>query len=145
MNNQNKVLMSLLTASISALAAAPALAGEKEKIIDVNEIGSKNKSTKEISPEAKKDIKNQVNAMLSKKTPTVQIAESIDIVTDNYGKDKDTIKKKVFKDLKLGVTQDSTNVGTVGVTYNTGGTQSACHSVCHSACHGACHGARGWR
>ena len=44
MNNQNKVLISLLTASISALAAAPALAGEKSKIIDINEIGSKNKS-----------------------------------------------------------------------------------------------------
>lgn len=149
MKNQ-KVLMSLLTASISALAAAPALAGEKNDqiiSIDINKIVKNSEKLSESDIVFKNKIKTQVESMLSKKSPILQINESINIVVDNYTQNDTLIKQKVLKELNLGAggTQDST--GLVGVENGqpTGSVQLACHATCHTACHGACHGARGWR
>ncbi|NCQ51650.1 hypothetical protein GW796_07105 [archaeon] len=149
MKNQNKILMSLLTASISALAASPALAktvvdGE----IQVININSLSDASQELSAErliVKNDIRSQVEAMLTKKAPIMKISESIDIVVDNYGRDSASIKKQVFEDLNLGNTSDSTNIVPGATVSTTGSAQSVCHATCHTACHGACHGARGWR
>jgi len=149
MKNQNKILMSLLTASISALAASHALAktvvdGE----IQVININSLSDASQELSAErliVKNDIRSQVEAMLTKKAPIMKISESIDIVVDNYGRDSASIKKQVFEDLNLGNTSDSTNIVPGATVSTTGSAQSVCHATCHTACHGACHGARGWR
>lgn len=174
MKNQNKILMSLLTASVSALATAPVLAnsldennqgnlsnteGSKSTYINFDSVAN----TENLNAEEnaiKQDIKAQVEAMLNKKAPIMKISESIDIVVDSYGKNNDSIKKQVFQDLNLAATYNpntpntsvndsALSAGSVG-TYTSATTQvnggvSRCHAICHSACHGACHGSRGWR
>jgi hypothetical protein len=156
--NNRKVLMSLVTASISALAAAPALAENIQKqqenptqqnqtdhLIDISNFI---KATATLTPEQfafQQDVHEQVQSMLTKKNPLIKIGETFSIVADNYGKDKVSMKQKIFKDMNLayGGTNDSTNVANTPAYYNNA--QSSCFSTCHSACHGACHGARGWR
>lgn len=168
MKNQNKILMSLLTASISALAAAPYLIDGKEdkseekkdgKLVGIS-IGSSETLSQE-DKAMKQEIKGQIEAMLTKKSPMVKIGESVDIVTENYGK-SETIRSQVFKELELGVGYDASSIqdatsqnwganaaaGNTGVSSPNGVANmchSACHGVCHGVCHGACHGARGWR
>lgn len=156
--NNKKVLMSLVTASISALAAAPALAKNIQKqqenqtqqnqtdhIIDISNFI---KDTTTLTPEQfafQQDVHEQVQSMLTKKNPLIKIGETFSIVADNYGKDKVSMKNKIFKDINLayGGTSDSTSVANQTDTYNNQNSQ--CFATCHTACHGACHGARGWR
>lgn len=171
MKNQNKILMSLLTASVSALASAPALAQElnnKEQIKSVEAINNDYIDFKyvlngyeQLTNEQvllKNDIKAQVEAMLTKKAPIMKISESINIIVDSYAKNDETIKQQVFDDLQLGAAgtycaeaalgKDSTciTIGNKGDRVNTNPRSGAqCHATCHTACHGACHGARGWR
>ena len=164
MKNQNKILMSLLTASVSALAAAPTLAQEQGKEVEGNYIDFKQvvNGSDQLTEEQvliKNDIKAQVEAMLTKKTPIMKIGESINIVVENYAKDDETIKQQVFEELNLGATNwtidknnrrtDSTNPNiqsTAGSqTARNGAAKTSCHAICHTACHGACHGSRGWR
>lgn len=164
MKNQNKILMSLLTASVSALAAAPALAGHvseeqgktiEGKFIDFKHVVNGSEQLTEEQILVKNSIKAQVEAMLTKKEPIMQIAESIDIIVENYAKNDTVIKQQVFEDLQLGAagaaacdkgTSDSTCI-TIGNKSNTQVNPRArqCHAICHTACHGACHGSRGWR
>lgn len=167
MKNQNKILMSLLTASVSALAAAPALAQDlknKEQggtventnsnYIDFKYVVNNNQLTEE-QILVKNDIKTQVEAMLTKKAPIMKIAESIHIVVENYAKNDETIQNQVFEELQLGATlnkdlvnrkSDSTNLTGIGNTGTTGRSNiTETRAYCHTACHGACHGSRGWR
>ncbi len=163
MKNQNKILMSLLTASVSALAAAPTLAQEQGKEVEGNYIDLKHvvNGSDQLTEEQvliKNDIKAQVEAMLTKKTPIMKIGESINIVVENYAKNDETIKQQVFEELNLGATSwtvdknnrktDSANLSikNVGETQNVrgGAAKTSCHAICHTACHGACHGSRGW-
>lgn len=165
MKNQNKILMSLLTASVSALAAAPTLANETEtaqgnavkgNYIDFKYVVDGSEKLTEEQILVKNDIKAQVEAMLTKKAPIMKIAESIDIITENYAKNDAIIKHQVFEELQLGAagaaacgsgTGDSTCVTFDGTskTGTAGPKARQCHAVCHTACHGACHGSRGWR
>ena len=156
--------MSLITASVSALAAAPTLAQEQGKEVEGKHIDFKHvvNGSEQLSDEQvliKNDIKAQVEAMLTKKTPIMKIAEGINIVVENYSKNDETIKQQVFGELNLGATNwtvnkddrktDSTNPNissTAGSqSIRNGGARTSCHAVCHTACHGACHGSRGWR
>lgn len=164
MKNQNKILISLLTASISALAAAPYLI-EKEtanndssdakeqdkKVVDIA-VNKESVSAEDVA--LKQEIKEHVQAMLTRKEPMVKIGESVDIVTENYGKEQN-LKKEVFAELGVGYnwenSQDSTQApvgsgysGATNVT-STQGQTYMCHSACHGVCHSNCHGARGWR
>jgi hypothetical protein len=164
MKNQNKILMSLLTASVSALAAAPTLANEGEvvqgnqaegKYIDFKHVVNGSEKLTEEQILVKNDIKVQVEAMLTKKTPIMQIADSINIIAENYAKNDTVIKQQVFEELNLGATDacdpkssDSSCLTLNGIsrTVPTGNPKAKqCHAVCHTACHGACHGSRGWR
>jgi hypothetical protein len=163
MKNQNKILMSLLTASVSALAAAPTLANEGEvaqgnqvegKYIDFKHVVDGSEKLTEEQILVKNDIKAQVEAMLTKKTPIMQIAESINIIAENYAKNDAVIKQQVFEDLNLGAAQcadgvsDSTCLAINGASHTASTVNpktKQCHAVCHTACHGACHGSRGWR
>lgn len=153
--NNKKVLMSLVTASISALAAAPALAQNIQQskvnqqqdnhLIDISNFIKESSS---LTPEQiafQQDVHEQVQSMLTKKNPLIKIGETFSIVADNYGKDKVSMKQKIFKDMNLayGGTQDSTSLATGPAQYST--YNNSCFATCHTACHGACHGARGWR
>jgi hypothetical protein len=159
MKNQNKILMSLLTASVTALSTAPTLASSLEgsnikelenanenKLIDLMAM-FKIDSLTENQVLIRQDIKSQVQAMLSKKAPIIKIGENINIVVDSYGKNHESIKQEVFDDLNLaaGGVQDSTNLIINGSTATIPKPAIACHLQCHTACHGACHGSRGWR
>jgi hypothetical protein len=168
MKNQNKILMSLLTASVSELAAAPTLANEAEtaqgnkvegNYIDFKYVVDGSEKLTEEQILVKNDIKAQVEAMLTKKAPIMKIAESIDIIAENYAKNDSVIKQQVFEDLQLGAAgadacADKTSDSSCLIIKNIGDTKSGttgnprtkqCHAVCHTACHGACHGSRGWR
>jgi hypothetical protein len=157
----NKVLMSLVAASIAAMAAAPELLksdapktedqNSEHKIIDLAA-----KAPKQLTDEQaalSEDAKNQVGAMLNKKAPVMKVSESVSVLVDNYGSNDESVKEKIYRDLKLTqVTpnQDSTtapttifNPGATGMM--TGPSTVLCHSACHGACHAACHGSRGWR
>lgn len=150
----NKILMSLVAASIAAMAAAPSLMKEDGKTESKDSkdgvIKLSSDASKDVKPEVKAELQNQVNAMLAKKTPITKMSESISVLVDNYGDDQGSIKNNIYKELKLGVSNDSTSVtGTPGALSQPGAvpTQSynVCHSACHGACHSACHGSRGWR
>jgi hypothetical protein len=169
MKNQNKILMSLLTASVSALAAAPALAQDIKDKDQTNAVENtagdyidfkyvvNNLQLTEDQVLVKNDIKAQVEAMLTKKAPIMKIAENINIVVESYAKNDETIQRQVFEELNLGVTygttiperrNDSTTltINAAGKNTQSGRSQtSAPHAYCHTACHGACHGSRGWR
>lgn len=159
----NKALMCLLTASISALAAAPALAkdtNKEDKVIDMGGFFDEaNLSSEQILQ--KKELVSQVDVLLSRKSPQMKIGESINIMVDSYGRGQASIKSSIYERMGLGAgnVQDSTNLpninpnapGASGQCNDATGLCPVvchivlCHSACHSACHGACHGARGWR
>ncbi len=159
MKNQNKILLSLVTASISALASAPYLVKDKadsgvpEKregglispVVADNQVANQ---------EDVLDIKKAIEGVLQKKSPVVAIGKNINVVTEHYGKDS-SIHQEVLVELGAGYNpafnQDSTvpgnpstYTGPASVT-NTQGQVYMCHSACHGVCHSNCHGARGWR
>lgn len=153
----NKVLMSLVAASIAAMAAAPELLksdtakneSDKEDTKKIIDLAS---NTNPEHAEMVKDVENQVGAILNKKAPVMKVSESVSILVDNYGSNDISVKEKIYKDLKLAqYNNDSATPmagSTVGTQTNTYGTNSpvvVCHSACHGACHSACHGSRGWR
>lgn len=159
----NKILMSLVLASISAMAAAPfvvdkmdskdeknddkANVAEGKKVINVASVDHSNV----LSADTKEDLNKQMDAMLMKKTSIQHLSESISILVDNYGHDNESAKDKIFKELNLAQAADSTSVIPGGAITSTTGsattssTVTFCHSACHGACHSACHGSRGWR
>ena len=149
----NKVLMSLVAASIAAMAAAPELVkaetlsndNQDSKLLKLSESKTDNEALRA-------DIQNQVDALLNKKTPIKRVSESISILVDNYGDVNGSIKDSIYKELNLAVSgqSDSSNIGpnTGGMSQPGDGNYQAynvCHSACHGACHSACHGSRGWR
>ncbi len=164
MKNKNKILLSLMTASVSALAVAPYILSEdgtrkinsnssdELKSIDINVSQEVNNSgiTKE-ELQAKEEIKSYVEAVLTKKSPIVNIGKNINVVTENYA----NIKKEVL--IELGAGYDANNgsdsTGAAPPSAYTGSTNVdstqgqvyMCHSACHGVCHSNCHGARGWR
>lgn len=162
MKNQNKILLSLVTASVSALATAPYILSEdgsrkiennsngEIKSIDIN-VSKEVTNLTEEEVQAKQEIKSYVEAVLTKKSPIVNIGKNINVVTENYA----DIKKEVLIELGAGYDasndQDSTQApvgsgysGATNVT-STQGQTYMCHSACHGVCHSNCHGARGWR
>lgn len=171
MKNQNKILMSLLTASVSALASAPALAEQLNEVKQDKSVESTNANASHIDFQlvlgnsqqlteeqilVKNDIKAQVEAMLTKKAPIMKISESINIVAESYSKNNETIAQQVFEELQLGAvgascygnanSRDSTCLVISGQNARNGTARANnCHATCHTACHGACHGSRGWR
>lgn len=161
----NKVVLSLVVASIAAMASVPELL-KQEKSSEASE-SNKNVIDLKIKSEANTDeqkllaenVKSQMETIWTKKTPATKVGESVDILVNNYGKDDKNIKNKIYEDLKLAQyygsanNQDSTNIGAQGgwaagnshATNNGASQVIACHAACHSACHSACHGSRGWR
>lgn len=156
----SKILMSLVAASIAAMAAAPELLKSEandhdgkqkdlnKKLINLND---KNVQLTAEQEELSKDAENQVGAILSKKAPIMKVSESVSILVDNYGSDDESIKEKIYKDLQLTQTDDSTLVKSNAALLEKklpgkdSNTVQVCHSACHGACHVACHGSRGWR
>ena len=98
----NKILMSLVAASIAAMAAAPSLMKEDSKTENKDSkdgvIKLNNEASKDVKPEVKAELQNQVNAMLAKKTPITKMSESISVLVDNYGDDQGSIKSNIYKD-----------------------------------------------
>ena len=169
MKNQNKILISLLTASASALAAAPTFAEKLElennqdkdnnnlkETIDIDNIINLQTSLTEEQIIVRNDIKAQIEAMLTKKAPIMKISEYVDIVVDNYGKNNESAKKQIFDELKLGgadcspgsKSADSTCMVTTGgvpsnnrtnPSYGGSGYGGSPRIECHAACHNACH------
>lgn len=154
----NKVVLSLVVASIAAMASVPELLKQeksddsKKDVIDLKKTEVKTEEQKQLSV----DVKNQMDTMWSKKTPATKVGESVDVLVDNYGSGDKNIKSKIYDDLKLAqsLNKDSTNVSPAGGWSNTNvphgqtnyaPTYVACHAACHGACHSACHGSRGWR
>ena len=94
-----------------------------------------------------------MTAIWTKKTPATKIGETVDVLVNNYGEKDQSIKEKIYKELKLAANdQDSTSLApgtyTNPLTHaqTTGAVMHmSCHAACHSACHSACHGSRGWR
>ncbi len=162
MKNQNKILLSLVTASVSALATAPYILSEdgsrkvdsssngELKSIDINVSKEVSILTQE-ELQTKQEIKSYVEAVLTKKSPIVNIGKNINVVTENYG----NIKKEVFLELGAGydASNNSDSTGSSAPAAYTGSTNVIstqgqtymCHSACHGVCHSNCHGARGWR
>ena len=155
----NKVVLSLVVASIAAMASVPELLKQeksdnsKKDVIDL-------KGTSEAKTEEQKqlsaDVKGQMDTIWSKKTPATKVGESVDVLVDNYGSGDKNIKNKIYEDLKLAQhNRDSTNItppggwgsgsGVPHGQYNSAPTLVFCHAACHGACHSACHGSRGWR
>lgn len=153
-----KVLMSLVAASIAAMAAAPDLvkeaqAAEQEPGNISHDVQHKLIELKSqdanIDPALQAEIQSQVQTLLVKKTPVTKLGESISILVDNYGQKNESLKSQIFAELNLGVLKDDSvisvpNISPAGAPgVNTGTT--LCHAACHGACHSACHGSRGWR
>lgn len=153
-----KVLVSLVVASIAAMASVPDLLkdnSESKKLVNL-----KNSNKNEDQLKIAENVKEQMNTVMNKKTPILKMGESVDILVSNYGDNDKNIKEKIYNELNLGVTytpytnnQDSTNIGPGGGMTGTQATNSSatktgamsCHSACHGNCHSACHGSRGWR
>lgn len=159
MKNQDKILLSLITASVSALATAPyILEKDGSRNVESNEVDEIKSIDINVSKEvsvlteeeiqAKQEIKSYVEAVLTKKSPIVNIGKNIDVVTENYA----NIKKEVFVELGAGVAYDKNNgddseqvSGAGKYTGKTTVDKTPQLTFCHSACHSNCHGARGWR
>lgn len=153
----NKVVLSLVVASIAAMASVPELLKQdksedsKKDVIDIKKTAVKTEEQQQLSSE----VQTQMDSMWSKKTPATRIGESVDVLVDNYGSGDKNIKNKIYDDLKLSQNhnQDSTNLPVTGgwaqATPHGASTPApqytACHGACHGACHSACHGSRGWR
>lgn len=166
----NKVLMSLVVASISAMAASPfvleadaeksshASSTDTDKDLEKQNI-AKQENKQNISIEAilsatlmsgednlkvQQDLKEQTVAMLNKKDTLQPLYESISIVAENYGSHSDKVmRKEIYDEFNFGYTDSTASGGYGSATY--GAQPAACHWACHSACHSACHGSRGWR
>lgn len=164
----NKILMSLVVASVYAVAGAPSvIAAEKEKntdkeaakdtekdvqkvasapVISLEKIADNTKLAKKPESEGvRAKMEEDLEALLNKRVALDAIYGSISIVADNYGKDKQTLKEEVYKDFSFSYGNDSTNNGNYSGTVLPPGQQAFCHIGCHTACHTACHGSRGWR
>lgn len=153
----NKVVLSLVVASIAAMASVPELLKQeksddsKKDVIDLKKTENKTEEQQQLSS----DVKTQMDTMWSKKTPATKVGESVDVLVNNYGSGDKNIKNKIYEDLKLAqYNKDSTNIAPAGGwsntavphgAYNYAPTYFACHGACHGACHSACHGSRGWR
>ena len=160
----NKVILSLVVASIAAMASVPELlkqdksdkkSDDSKDVINLKTNENKSEEQKQLSSE----VKTQMDSMWSKKTPATKVGESVTVLVDNYGSNDKNIKNKIYEDLKLsqyvssGNNKDSTNLAPAGAqgtvsTNNTTYTAPkivSCHATCHGVCHGACHGSRGWR
>lgn len=155
--------MSLVAASIAAMAAAPELmktdssqenegqdnSAENKKLIDIDKQANLTAEQEQLS----KDAEDQVSALLSKKAPIMRVSESISVLVDNYGSNNESTKEKIYKDLQLtqARNQDSTSgaglsgASSVRTNLSPAPHATVCHSACHGACHSACHGSRGWR
>ena len=158
----NKIIMSLVLASISAMAAAPFILDEKsnekkddlakkdsadentvvegKKIIDLDAV-----KTAKMDDSVKDEFTKQMDAMLMKKSSVQQLSESVSILLDNYGHQDQSLRNEIYKELNFAQgTQDSTvtnmGIGDPGSSGWGGGI-----IICHNACHVACHGSRGWR
>lgn len=156
----NKVVLSLVVASIAAMASVPDLL-RKEKSDDSKNDVINLKVTSNVTTgeqiQLQTDIKNQMETIWSKKTPATKVGESVDVLVENYGSGDINIKSKIYEELKLGLytgssnDKDSTSISPGGVGGGSGATTHnavpimSCHAACHSACHSACHGSRGWR
>lgn len=108
--NNNKALMCLLTASISALAAAPTIAAEQNpensnNIIDIEKFTS-NTNLTPAQLEQKKDLRAQIDILLSRKAPQMKIGESVDIMIDSYGKNKLSLKSDMFEKMGFAASND---------------------------------------
>lgn len=153
----NKVVLSLVVASIAAMTSVPELLKQeksddsKKDVIDLKKTEIKTEEQKQLSA----DIQNQMDTMWSKKTPATKVGESVDVLVDNYGSGDKNIKSKIYDDLKLSqYNKDSTYISPAGgwsnsnmphAVTNNAPTYITCHAACHGACHSACHGSRGWR
>lgn len=161
----NKVVLSLVVASIAAMASVPELLKQEKSDNskkDVIDLKGSNEARTEEQQQLSADVKGQMDTIWSKKTPATKVGESVDVLVDNYGTGDKNIKEKIYEDLKLAqytgaprpTNQDSTNIGApggwgsgAGVPHgqSSGTYWYSCHGACHGACHSACHGARGWR
>ncbi len=157
MKNQNKILLSLLSASVSALATMPAMANDVKDEIDSNKDNVINLPSllnqSELTQEEKKiqdDIRIQIDALLNKRSSMSKINQNIELVVENFGENNQSIKNKIFEELKLAATinpndlnepkkGDSVTTPDTTRTDRLSGNQTACHAVCHYACHSACH------
>lgn len=98
----NKALMCLLTASISALAAAPSFASEKDskKLIDADLFKNTDLTADQLA--TRQEVKSQVDILLSRKAPMMKLGESVSVVIDNYGREDISLKSSVYEKLGLG-------------------------------------------
>lgn len=161
MKNQNKILLSLLSASVSALATMPAMANDfkekndekvdatKDNLINLPSLLNEKVLTQE-EQDIKDDMRIQIEALLNKRSSMMKINQNIDLVLESFGENNQSMKNKIFQDLKLAATIDPNNLtdqkkgDSVNAPDTTriqqlGGNQTACHAVCHYACHSACH------
>lgn len=163
----NKVLVSLVLASVYAMAGAPeVIAAENilENKLDENKETSKIESssplfslqeiennTKLANSEETKELRakmeEDLEAILNKRVALENIYGSVSIVLDNYGSTfEQALKNEVYQDLNLAYGADSTASGNnAGAQFLDLGGREFCHIGCHTACHNACHGSRGWR
>ena len=166
----NKILMSLVLASISAMGAAPFVIQEKKndkndkndglvanndttviegkKVINLFDANK----TPSLDASIKDDFTKQMDAMLMKKSSIQHLSDNVSILVDSYGKEDKSLKEEIYKELNLAQSNRDSSVTPPGNPFSTpGGTTNVptpltyCHSACHGACHSACHGARGWR
>lgn len=153
----NKVVLSLVVASIAAMSSVPELLKQeksedsKKDVIDIKKSAIKTEDQQQLSA----DVQSQMDSMWSKKTPATRIGESVDVLVDNYGSGDKNIKTKIYDDLKLSqYSNDSTSITPTNERYSITTSHGeltkapqyvACHGACHGACHSACHGSRGWR
>ena len=147
----NKVILSLVVASIAAMASVPELLKENKSsddksgdsdVINLKSNENKTEDQKQLSSE----VKSQMDSMWSKKAPATKVGESVTVLVDNYGSDDKNIKNKIYDDLKLSqympsavpTNQDSTKLTpggagmgavTPGATSSPGGNIVACHAA----------------
>lgn len=145
----NKVLVSLVVAGMSAMASAPEALADigKTDVINLNSaLNSTGKTA--INDEDRESVQRQIDSILAKKKPMGRLNESIGILIGSYGEDDVSIKDKITREILAVSGTDSTGIGTGGLSLggeSSSGNTTVCHAACHSACHSACHGARGWR
>ncbi len=165
-----KILVSLVTASISALALAPELSkeinGQQQDDIESNQdnkfINAQDILSSLDNPDLK-EYQEQMAVLVNKKSPLTKLGDNVIIMAENYNiNESETFKKHVLeKTLKesleevrknlnddqkelLFALSDSTWLST-WTTPSAATTSTAIASetsmVCHGTCHIACHGA----
>lgn len=151
----SKILVSLVLASVYAMAGAPDVVAAENKdneqgtpLLSLDEIEKSTKlANSEMAKEIRAKMEEDLEAILTKRAALENIYGSINIVIDNYGLTIDqSLKEQVYKDLNLAYGADSTASGGNNGAKNLDiGGRQFCHIGCHTACHNACHGSRGWR